>query len=253
MTLLKFGFGNAKLAGVIATFSLPAGHTCPCANECLSKSDRFTGKLTDGPKTVFRCFSATNEARATSVRNSRWGNFEKLKAAKTVQGMANLIQNSLPIGVNIIRLHVSGDFFNETYFKAWLNVAIANPSILFYAYTKTLSFWVNHRQAVPSNFQLTASQGGKQDSLIVKHNLKYAVVVFSENEAKLKGLEIDHDDSHAMKGDKSFALLLHATQPKGSPAADAWKIIKKLIGGYSRSRKRGPAMIGAKSVALVVA
>jgi len=46
-------------------------------------------------------------------------------------------------------------------------------------------------------------------------------VVFSEEEAAKLGLEIDHDDSHAYKGDKSFALLLHGTQPKGTMAAKA--------------------------------
>jgi hypothetical protein len=255
MTKLKFSLGNAKLSGLIATFSLPAGFTCPCALECLSKSDRVTGQITDGPKTRFRCFSATNEARATNVRNARWHNLELLKKAKTVQGMADLIQNSLPLNASIVRLHVSGDFFNETYFKAWLNVAIANPHIVFYGYTKVLSHWIKHRKFMPENFRLVASKGGTLDALIAKYNLKFAEVVFSEAEAAAKGLEIDHDDSHAMNGSTApFALLLHATQPKGSLAGEAWKSIRKLIGGYSRygQNKRG-AVPGAKSVALVVA
>ena len=52
-------------------------------------------------------------------------------------------------------------------------------------------------------------------------NLKYARVVFSEEEAAKLGLEIDHDDSHAYGGDESFALLIHGTQPSGSMAAKA--------------------------------
>jgi hypothetical protein len=251
MMKLHFGLGNAKLSAAIATFSLPAGHACPFAGECFSKSDRFTGRITDGPNTRFRCFSATNEARATTVRNARWRNFELLQEAKTVQGMADLIQNSIPFGINYVRLHVSGDFFSENYFLAWLNVAINNPAITFYAYTKSIAYWVKHRKDIPANFRLTASKGGKQDNLIGKHRLKSAEVVFSTEEARRKGLEIDHDDSLAINSKKGFALLIHAGQPAGSAAAKAWEAIRHVIGGYNRTRQRGAQP--AKSVKLVVA
>lgn len=252
MIKLKFSLGNAKLSAAIATFSLPAGHACPFANECYSKSDRLTGRLTDGPNCRFRCFSATNEARATNVRIARWHNFELLQAAKSVQGMADLIQYSLPFGINIVRLHVSGDFFNETYFKAWLNVALNNPEIIFYGYTKSLSYWVKHKAIMPPNFRLVASIGGKLDKLINRHDLVSAEVVFSTEEARRKGLEIDHDDSLAIQADRHFALLLHATQPQGTPAAESWAIIKRTIGGYARGRQRGGSL-EAKPVKLVVA
>jgi len=253
MMKLYFGFGNAKLAGSIATFALPAGHACPFAKDCFSKSDRYTGRITDGPECRFRCYSATNEARATTVRNARWKNFEMLQAAKTVQGMADLIQKSLPFGIQYVRLHVAGDFFNETYFKAWLNVALNNPAVIFYAYTKSLSYWVKHRKAIPANFRLVASKGGKQDALIEKYKLVYAEVVFSTEEARRKGLEIDHDDSHAIKADKPFALLLHSTQIKGTPAAEAWKVIMRTIGGYNRSKNPNRVAEPSKPVQILVA
>ena len=50
---------------------------------------------------------------------------------------------------------------------------------------------------IPNNLVLTASRGGSQDELIEKHNLREAVVVYSEEAAAEKGLEIDSDDSHA--------------------------------------------------------
>lgn len=243
MNKLHFGLGNAKLAAIIATFDLPAGHSCPFADKCFSKADRVTGKITDGPNAEFRCFSATTEARATTVRNSRWRNWDMLKDAKTVQGMADLINFSLPFGVTTIRIHVAGDFYNETYFKAWLNVAINNPHITFYAYTKALGWWIRYRQQFPKNFRLVASRGGKLDRLIKPNKLVEAEVVFSTEEARRKGLEIDHDDSHAINPKKNFALLLHATQPKGTVAAEAWRQIMHTIGGYSRggNPRRSPA------------
>jgi len=45
-------------------------------------------------------------------------------------------------------------------------------------------------------------------------------------EAKQKGLEIDHDDTHAAYGEKDFALLIHGQQPTGSKAAAAVRALK---------------------------
>lgn len=231
--LLRFGFGNAKISKSVATFSIPAGYSCPMALQCQSFANRFNGKITDGKHTQFRCFAASQEALFTNVRESRWLNFELLKRANTFEAMANLIQRSLPAGVHSVRIHVSGDFFNESYFLAWLTVALNNKNIVFYAYTKMLSFWVKYKKIIPNNFRLTASKGGKEDYLIVKHKLKYAEVVYSVNEAKLKKLEIDHNDSHAMEGKESFALLLHGVQPKGTIAAKAnYKMKKMGVNGY---------------------
>ena len=52
----------------IYSFSLPSGYTCPFAVDCLSKADRVTGKITDGRDTLFRCFSASDEARSPNAR-----------------------------------------------------------------------------------------------------------------------------------------------------------------------------------------
>jgi len=45
---LRFGQGNAKLGSAVTTFSLPAGHTCPFAGSCRSKSGREAGTITEG-------------------------------------------------------------------------------------------------------------------------------------------------------------------------------------------------------------
>src|SRR5947209_4467243 len=109
---LKFGRGNAKLAGEIYTFSLPAGHACPGALQCLAKADRQTGKLQDGASQLFRCFAAGDESRYPNVRRIRWHNFDLLKG-KTREGMSALILASLPGDAITVRLHVSGDFFSD--------------------------------------------------------------------------------------------------------------------------------------------
>ena len=234
-TVLSFGKGNAKLGKKVLTFSLPAGHSCPFALDCLSKADQETGKITDGKATVFRCFAASSEAVYKNVRLSRWSNFDLLRSAKTAENMTNLILQSLPKKFDIVRIHVSGDFFNMDYLHAWVNVAKLHPNSLFYAYTKSLVYLIGLE--LPENLNITASKGGKLDNLINKHNLKFAEVVYSEQEAKDKGLSIDHDDSHAMNGKNSFALLIHGTQPKGSKGSKAIKEMKANGTKFSYSNK----------------
>ena len=232
---LKFGNPNAKLKKMIKaklglrlkTFTLPAGYTCPGAQDCLSRADRVTGKVTDGKETLFRCFMASAESRSPSLRKLVWHNFELIQSAlkNGVDAVADLIHNSLPEKFDIMRVHVGGDYFNREYFMAWCEVARRHPSKVFYSYTKSLAVIAGIPK--PDNLVLTASRGGKYDDMIDAAGWKEAVVVYSEQEAKDKGLEIDGDDTHAAFGKENFALLIHGTQPKGSAASKALSALSK--------------------------
>jgi hypothetical protein len=237
-TLLKFGKGNAKLSKNIYTFSLPAGHSCPFAFECKASADRSTGKIKDGKDQVFRCFAASQEALYTNTRNARWHNYDLLKKLKTASKMTDLIVDSLPPKADTVRVHVSGDFFSQVYFDAWMAVARLYPKKKFYAYTKSLPYWLERRETIPKNFNLTSSKGGRTDDLIELNKLKYAEVVFTEDQAIELNLELDHDDSHAYDGKESFGLLIHGSQKKGSKASVALSNLKKKgIKGYSKKSK----------------
>ena len=104
---------------------------------------------------------------------------------------------------------------------------------------QNLRYWVDRLNIIPDNFILTASRGGREDHLIGEHNLREAVVVYSEAEAEKLGYEIDHDDSHAAdptKRNESFALLIHGIQPKGSKASESIKQLKKDNVEFSYSK-----------------
>jgi hypothetical protein len=228
---LRFSIANAKLKrlkkrmGVkrMYSISLPSGWTCPGATLCLSKADRITGKITDGPDTIFRCFSATLEAMSPQLRAMAWHNFDLIKAAKTREAIAALILDSLPVDAEVCRIHVGGDMYSLAYMASWIDVANARPNVIFYAYTKSIHHWQRLGE-LPPNLEFTASKGGLFDHLIAQR--KSATVVFHPDEAAQLGLEIDHDDSHAATGKESFALLIHGTQPKGTAAAAAIKRLK---------------------------
>mgnify|MGYP003624771500 FL=1 len=264
--MIKFSKGNVKLQRLksvpalaqyftktgrstkkVYSFDLLSGFSCPFADKCKSKVVQIDGrrKVVDGANTEFRCFSASQEATFTNVYNLRKGNFDAMRAIKNRSGMFRLLNDSLPKDAGIVRIHVAGDMFNLRYFEAWMLVAHANPNVLFYAYTKSLRYWVDwveRRRRISDNFVLTASRGGREDHLIDQHNLRESVVVYSEAEAAKLGYEIDHDDSHAAdptKRNQSFALLIHGIQPKGSKAAEAIKKLKKDGVEFAYSKKGG--------------
>jgi hypothetical protein len=258
--LIIFVSPNAKID--YWQLNLPAGYTCPHADKCLAKADKVTGKIKERKKghDEFRCYAASQEALYPKLRSSRHNNFDLLLSKRTPEAMVHLIINSidaiLPRSARIFRIHSDGDFYNQNYFDAWLEVARHYPDIHFYAYTKSLPFWVNRFKEIPKNFDLTASFGGTRDDLIDKYNLKFAAVVFSEEEAanyilspywqkklgREKGLVIDHDDSNAFHHHSPFALLLHGIQQKGSHAAEKYKALggqggKSSYGTNSRKGK----------------
>jgi hypothetical protein len=233
---LRFHHGNAKLNPAILTFSLPAGHACPHASACRSAANRDDGTIQDGPQTEYRCYAATMEARHSSVRRSRWLNWQALRACESQEEMTQLILDSLTPFAGVVRVHDSGDFFSQRYFDAWMEVARQRPHTVFYAYTKGLPYWVRRLDEVGTglepgplaNLVLTASYGGTHDHLIEEYGVRYSRVVFSEDEARDLGLELDHDDSLAVKHGPSFSLLIHGTQPAGTPAAKAVAALRAI-------------------------
>ena len=243
---VRYAPANAKLRklskrlGVpVYSFDMLSGVTCPGAKDCKSWAEvqeDGARRIADGPDTVFRCFSASQEVAYTNVFDFREENTTAALslAASSPMKCATALVQALPDNAAVIRMHVAGDFKILNYFDAWLEVCNRRPDIRFYAYTKMLPFWVKRRDVLPTNLALTASRGGRWDSLIDEHGFRESVVVYSEQQAADLGLEIDHDDHHAYSlTGGSFALLIHGIQPKGS---EAGKAVRALRGNGSYSR-----------------
>lgn len=221
---VKFSVSNSKmhkLAGLLGfkksqlvAFDLPAGFTCPMAHLCQSYANRETGKITDGKHAQFRCYAASLESAFTTVRKNHWANFEALRGLSTIE-MADLLSENLPKNVKVVRVHASGDFFSKDYFDAWVLVASRFPEISFFGYTKVLPYV---KAPKSDNFNLVYSFGGKMDALVTDEPVSY--VVGSIADAISKGLEVScevhpADDYNFIMARKSFALVVHGTQPKG--------------------------------------
>lgn len=261
--MLKFSNANAKIKALsqidelaqflenrrrVYSFDLLSGWSCPGASDCLSKVVQIGDKkkIKDGPNCQFRCFSASQEVTYPAVYKLRKNNYDAIKSLysalvlsnyrKTIaEVICNQLNNYMPENLGICRIHVAGDFFNHHYMHAWILLAQKYPDRLFYAYTKSLPFWLMYRDLLRKtpNFVLTASRGGRYDNLIGRHRLRSVKVVYHPSETDLP---IDHDDSFAARPSmrkQNFALLIHGTQPKGSDASKATQTLKKEKIKYS--------------------
>jgi len=191
---MKFTRKTKYYTGIVYEWNLPTGHTCPFALECLVKVDKNTGKF-DNQSNAYKCYSAAAE-RFPAVRNHRWTNFEFAKNGGIPE---------LPKKAEHVRIHSSGDFFNQKYFDMWLEICKSNPKIEFWAYTKSLKYWVSRIKDIPKNLVLTASYGGRNDELIKEYNLKHTIIVKSKNHTM--GMPIDVNDDEARKPNVNFCLI----------------------------------------------
>ena len=226
----------------IYSADLLSGHSCPFASKCLSKVVIKKGKkkIVDGPDIDHRCYSASEEVIFPVVYDRRAGNYKQMRGLNLPE-LVKAIEDGHPDDLGICRIHSAGDFFNKTYFRAWLEIARNNKQNLYYAYTKSLPYWLEYRKLIPENMVLTASRGGRCDHLIKPRRLREAIVVKHPEDAEAMGLEIDHDDSHAANPatrKQNFALLIHGRQPPGSEASQALKRMKAEGISFSYKRRR---------------
>jgi hypothetical protein len=180
------------------------------------------------------------ETRLPDVYALHKGNSDSVRETLRVGGVEGLvaaIDAALPANAELVRIHSDGgDFFNRHYFLAWMGVtALAHRrGCRFYFYTKALPYveayaatqeGVDLSQGILTpNVRVTGSAGGTHDHLLEVLNLRDANVVFSEGEAVR---EIDSDDTHAATSGGCFSLLIHAAQPAGSEASQAWEKIRR--------------------------
>ena len=231
MELLRLSRNNSKIHSVanalelkrsqVVSLDLPAGWTCPSAQDCKCKADRITGRLTDGPDAIYRCYAASLESAFTLTRKMRWYNFDLLRKARTTYKMQELILASLPASLKVVRIHSSGDFYNKAYFNAWIKVATVRPDTIFYGYTKQAQYLEN--ACMPENMRIVVSAGGRNNDKAP--SVARAYVVFNTNQTFPVYNDVK-SEFHVLTQAGDFGLLIHGTQPAGTDASRALKAIK---------------------------
>lgn len=197
MAHIKWIKGNAKLKktgtigfGIPALKSKSGFKTCPMAGKCAAVCYARQGAYT---------WPSTINAREFNLEMARRKDFADL----AIDDLGRMRK------VKTVRVHDSGDFFNQTYVDAWAKIARAFPGILFYAYTKSLHLDFSD---MPENFKITQSEGGKLDDQIDKS--KPHSRIFSTDSDRLAAGYIDGNESDrpAMEGEIKIGLVYHGTR-----------------------------------------
>jgi hypothetical protein len=128
---IYLSFGNMKLPRSITVWSLPAVKTCPNHKECWSY-----------------CYALKAQAMYPTCLPCRERNWKASKRAGFIEDMQKAIKG---MGNKIVRVHESGDFFNQTYLNRWIAIAKAMPGVRFYAYSKAYKLDFSK---LPDNFRV---------------------------------------------------------------------------------------------------
>lgn len=195
--MLKLSVGNSKLnktsaaAGYrVVGFGLPAVETCPGASACRSV-----------------CFATQGTYRFKGVRAVRAANWLASQSSSFVDDMIAAISRRRTR--NTVRVHDSGDFYNQEYLDSWFAIARALPGTRFYAYTKSLHLDFAGK---PDNFMIIQSLGGKYDKLV--DLTRPHARIFATHEARIAAGYVDGNatDIPAIEGVTRIGLVYHGTR-----------------------------------------
>ena len=203
------GTGNSKLKktakefGVkIFNFSIPAGNdkasgkiTCPFAGSCLSL-----------------CYAKKGMYRFGNVERALSKRYEASKEENFVELISNELSKVKKDKQTYVRIHDSGDFYSPAYFAKWLEIARLNPTVRFYAYTKSHSF-IRGNFAIPENMDLIFSLGSTRDELINQDTERHSKIFQTAKDMQEAGYtDSSYLDINATKWvteNKKIGLLIH--------------------------------------------
>ena len=108
-----------------------------------------------------------------------------------------------------VRIHDSGDFYSPLYLQKWVDIANDSKGVIFYAYTKSIKFFVEGF-TVPTNLKIIFSEGSKTDNLINTSKHRHARIF--KDVATLLGagyVDASNNDLKAITSNKKVGLVYH--------------------------------------------
>jgi len=183
---------NAK----IFNFSIPAYKTksgkitCPFAKECVKYCYAQKGNYTRFPK--------IGELME-----------EKYKISKTNTFIPLMNEEIRKKKATHVRIHDSGDFYSIAYLNKWISIANDNKEVIFYAYTKSIKFFINGLK-LPKNMKVIFSEGSKNDNLINTAKDRHARIFKSKELLQAAGyINASDNDLKAITENKKVGLVYH--------------------------------------------
>jgi len=190
---LKWSTKNSKLKkdGIIS-FNIPAGEskdgfkTCPMAGAC---------------KAV--CYATQGAYRFKSAISLREYNLHKSQEDSFVR---KAVADLKRFRADKVRIHDSGDFYDQEYLNKWIEIASQIPNKIFYAYTKSLHLDFS---AMPENMHIIQSEGGLLDHKINKKKPHSRIFKAMENLIEAGYINGSESDMVAVNKTRDIGLVYH--------------------------------------------
>jgi len=180
----------------IFNFSIPAYKTkegkitCPFADSCVKYCYAQKGNYTR--------FPVVQELME-----------QKYKISKTAEFIPLMNEEIRKKKATHIRIHDSGDFYSPQYLNKWVDIAKQNTNVIFYAYTKSIKFFVNGL-LLPKNMKVIFSEGSKTDNLINVNKHRHARIFKSKELLNAAGyIDASNNDLKAITSNKRVGLVYH--------------------------------------------
>ena len=179
----------------VMNFSLPAYKTitgktvCPFAKDCIKY-----------------CYAQKGNYKYPNVIKGLNNRYELSKTADFVPKMNATIILERPTHV---RIHDSGDFYSIAYLNKWITIANDNKEVIFYAYTKSIKFFIDGLK-LPKNLKIIFSEGSKTDNLINVNKHRHARIFKSKELLQAAGyINASDNDLKAITDNKRVGLVYH--------------------------------------------
>jgi len=180
----------------IFNFSIPAYKTkegkitCPFADSCVKYCYAQKGNYTRFPK--------IQELME-----------QKYKISKTTEFIPLMNEEIRKKKATHVRIHDSGDFYSPQYLNKWVDIATQNTDVIFYAYTKSIKFFINGLK-LPKNLKIIFSEGSKADNLINTAKDRHARIFKSKELLNAAGyIDASNNDLKAITSNKKVGLVYH--------------------------------------------
>jgi hypothetical protein len=199
--------GNSKYKDSkvkVLTWGIPALRsktgviTCPGAGIC--------GKL---------CYAQQGRM---AMKNCTQAQEKRLKLAESRDFVPEILHELYHRQWDILRIHDVGDFYNEDYLRKWLGIMAFFPEKTFFAYTKNIPLFKKYAGAIPKNFHVVFSLGGKWDSMVNDAKDNHAKIFETLKDAEDSGYEPSPNEFPLSMngGGVKEALIYHGNKSWGT-------------------------------------
>ena len=112
--------GNTKLGQLVHQWSIPSGlkHICIGATSAC----------------LLLCYAMQHHYRRGNVRDAMDRNYHETLRQDFAAVMCGWIRS---LFARVVRVHASGEFYDIAYVQKWIEISKRNPTVIFYAYTRS--------------------------------------------------------------------------------------------------------------------